>query len=408
MASARSRRTHAPFRFVHLLHRHPAGLPHGNLRDGAAARSVALAWSHAGLHVGRGRPAVAELPGLTACRMDPGPRNPARGAHRLHLPQDLALLDRGNARIGLRAGDALHAARCLQKRPHLHHHAADHPARLADDAPHLPGGKLPAALLRIGRGRRGRHRAGLAARTLERMEQAPRNDRHAARRDGEYGHDAPAPGPFPGAGRRFARAGDRSGAGHARRHHPADDPVVPPSRTDLLPAGSRRRDQPRGHHDRVDAFRGVERQTGLSVFLPLLSGPDPRRIAVRLFQRRPFRTGHGTVLHGAGHRGRLQPRFGLHLRNHAPALETVDGRRGESRLVAGQHPGGGHLFLPAPRVERPARLEPPAAARRGHGGRHAALPHPFRTKPRMAHRPRTHPRGRKSRALLPGAGRGDR
>ena len=167
--SARCRRTHASFRLVRLLHRCPAGLSDGRLHHRIAPRGIALDGGHAGLHVAGGRLAVEQLQGFAAHRMDPGAGDLPRGARRLHIPQDVALFDRGNARLGLRAGDALHAGRNLPERPYRHHYAAYHPARLADDAPRLAGRELPAAFYRIGRRRRGGHCAAVAARAVEQM-----------------------------------------------------------------------------------------------------------------------------------------------------------------------------------------------------------------------------------------------
>lgn len=116
----------------------------------------------------------------------------------------------------------------------------------------------------------------------------------------------------------------------------------------------------------------------------------------------------GLFFMGLGIGGGYSLDSGLHLRDHAPAVETADGRCSESRFVVGQHRSGGHLFFPAAGVARSAPVEPAAAARRSHGGRHAALPHTFRTKSRMAHRPRAHIRSRKGRALFSGPRRGDR
>ena len=180
-APARCRRTHAPFRLVRLLHRCAAGLSDGRLHNGIAPRGVALDGGHAGLHVAGGRPAIAQLQGFAARRMDPGAGNLPRSARRLHIPQDMALFDRRDARLGLRAGDALHAGRNLPEQPHRHHHAAHHPARLADDAPRLAGRKLPAALYRIGRRRGSGRCAAVGARTVETMARTAGGCRHIYR-----------------------------------------------------------------------------------------------------------------------------------------------------------------------------------------------------------------------------------
>ena len=103
------------------------------------------------------------------------------GARRLHIPQDMALFDRRDARLGLRAGDALHAGRNLPEQPYRHHHAAHHPARLADDAPRLAGRKLPAALYRIGRRRGSGRCAAVGARTVETMARTAGACKHSYR-----------------------------------------------------------------------------------------------------------------------------------------------------------------------------------------------------------------------------------